>query len=254
MDGQIDTAMKRARGYWFVDGFTEMIAGGWFILLGGVLLLRGIASPDSFLAQFASVAGEVSIVKVLGIIAAILILWWLKNRFTYPRTGFVRGKRVPVAQMLTFAGNAILILSLPVLALVAAFLFLPSVRGLVFSLPVWFPAVLGVIWAILIILPGEWMGLGRFRLLGAWILLTGIAVGVWQLVVGVPRFPVEALQSNLLNALPEVLRAPLAESIYRTFTSIGLFILVCGMAFAISGGVTFLRYRKENPVPYKEEA
>jgi hypothetical protein len=254
MDGQIDQAMKRARGYWFVDGFTEIIAGGLLVLLGGVLLLHGIAPLNSFIAQFGSVAGDVTIIKVFGIIAAILILWWLKNRFTYPRTGFVRGKRVPAAQMLTFAGKTILVLILPMLALVAAFLFVPSVRGLLFSMPAWFPAGLGVILAVLTILAGEWMGLRRFRLLGIWILLTGIAAGVWQLVVGLPNVPTEVLQSSPLNALAEVLWAPLTESINRTFASTGLLILVSGMAFVLSGVATFLRYRKENPVPYEEEA
>jgi hypothetical protein len=98
------------------------------------------------------------------------------------------------------------------------------------------------------------MGLRRFRLMGALILLAGIVVGVWQLVIGLPNFPVEALQSNSLAALPEVVRAPMAETINRTFISIGLLTLVSGTVFAISGVVTFLRYRKENPVPYREEA
>jgi hypothetical protein len=30
--------------------------------------------------------------------------------------------------------------------------------------------------------------------------------------------------------------------------------LVTGVFFAVSGLVTFLRYRKENPAPYEEEA
>jgi hypothetical protein len=254
MDRQIDTVMKRGRGYWFVDGFTEIIAGGLFILLGGILLLRGIAPQHSFLAQFVSVASDISIVKAIGIVAAILVLWWLKNQFTYPRTGFVREKWVTLTQMLTFIGKAILILILPVLGLVAAFILLPSVRGVLFSMPVWFPAGLGLVWAVLCVLSGEWMGLRRFRLMGALILLAGIIIGVWQLVIGLPNFPVEALQSNSLAALPEVVRASMAETINRTFISICLLTLVSGLVFAVSGVVTFLRYRKENPVPYREEA
>ena len=31
MNMQIDVVMKRGRGYWFVDGFIEMAAGGLFI-------------------------------------------------------------------------------------------------------------------------------------------------------------------------------------------------------------------------------
>ena len=41
MDIQIDAALKRARGYWFIDGFTEMAAGGLFVILAGILLFSG---------------------------------------------------------------------------------------------------------------------------------------------------------------------------------------------------------------------
>jgi hypothetical protein len=248
MNTQIDAAVKRGRGYWFVDGFTEMIAGALLILLGGVLVQRGLAPQASFLAQLTSIAGEVSIVKLVGIVAAILVLVWLKNRFTYPRTGFVRGKWVTAAQVLSFLGRAILFVLLPVLGLVIALICMLPARGVLVSMPAWFPAGLGVLWAVLCILAGEWMGLGRFRLLAALILLAGIATGAWQLVIGLPAVPAEAL------ANPWYAQAPLAEMINRTFVSVGLMTMVSGAVFAISGLVTFLRYRKENPHPYKEEA
>jgi len=254
MDNQIDRAVRIGRGYWFVDGFTEMLAGGLFVLMGGVLMLRGIAPQDSFLAQFASIAGDIGFIKLLGFLAAGLILWWVKDRFTYPRTGFVRGKRVTVPQMLTFIRNALLCLLLPVLALVAAFFVLPSIRAILFSMPVWSPAGLGVICVALCILLGRWTGLRRFLLLGVLILLAGIAISAWQLVMGLPPIPVEGVQFNLLTTLPEVLRAPLAALFNRTFLSIGLLTLVSGAVFVISGLVTFLHYRKENPVPFQEEA
>ncbi len=246
MNTQIDTAVKRARGYWFVDGFTEMIAGVLLILLGGVLVQRGLAPQASFLAQLTSIAGEVSIVKLVGIVAAILVLVWLKNRFTYPRTGFARGKWVTAAQVLSFLGKAILFVLLPVLGLVVALICLLPVRGVLVSMPAWFPAGLGVLWAVLCILAGEWMGLRRFRLLAALILLAGIAIGAWQLVIGLPAVPVEAL------ANPWYAQAPIAGMINRTFVSVGLVTMVSGAAFVLSGLVTFLRYRKENPHPYEE--
>jgi len=254
MNNQIDSAAKVGRRYWFVDGFTEILAGVLFFLLGGFLLLRGIAPEGSFLAQFASLAGDVGFVKVVGLVAAGLILWWLKDRFTYPRTGFIREKRVPRAQMLAFIRNLILCVLLSVLVLAAAFFFMPAARASIFSMPVWLPVVVGILWAALCILAGRWMGLRRFIVLGILILLAGIGISAWQLAEGLSPLPADALQSSPLAALPEALRAPLAESISRTFASIGLLTLVWGVLFALSGLVTFLRYRKENPVPYEEEA
>ena len=120
MNTQIDNAIKRVRGYWFIDGFTEMAIGGFFILLAALLLLSGSASPATFSSWFLSVAGEISIAKFIGIVTGILLLWWLKDHFTYPRTGFVRGKRITAVQILVIIRNILLFLLVPILGLLTA--------------------------------------------------------------------------------------------------------------------------------------
>ena len=122
MNVQIDTALKRARGYWFIDGFTEMAAGGLFVILAGILLFSGTVPQASFPSWFLSVTSEIVIAKLIGILVAILILWWLKDHFTYPRTGFVRGKRVTATQVLVIIRNVILFLFLPILGTVSRLL------------------------------------------------------------------------------------------------------------------------------------
>ena len=77
------------------------------------------------------------------------------------------------------------------------------------------------------------MGLRRFELLGAFILLSGIIIGVLQAAL---RLPVSSLDQSLNGA----------------FISLGLLCLVSGKLFAISGLVIFLRYRRANPHPYQE--
>lgn len=246
MNVQIDNAIRRVRGYWFVDGFTEMAAGGLFILLASILLLRKNTSQVPFLSWFFSVAGEVTIAKIASLLVAILILWWLKDHFTYPRTGFVRGSRMTTAQVLIIIRNAVLFLLLPVFGLLAASLFIASTGGVLSSMPVWFPVGLGILWSVLFALAGEWMGLRRFRLMGILILLTGAAIGIWQFAMGLPVFPA--------NVQPEILQPPVVESISRTLVSLSLLVLISGIILIISGILTFLRYRKENPLPYAEEA
>jgi len=237
MNMQIDSALKRARGYWFVDGFIEMAAGGLFILLAVIFLFSGNASQSSFPYWFLSITGEIGIAKIIGILVAVLILWWLKDHFTYPRTGFVRGKRIPATQVFVIIRNVILFLLLPILALVAISLLIASARNVLAYMPEWFPIGICLIWAILYLLGGEWMGLRRFRLLAVMILLTGIAIGIWQFAIGLPTFPVNVL-----------------ESVNRTLTSLSFLTLISGVILMISGLVTFLRYRKENPNPYMEES
>jgi hypothetical protein len=245
MNIEIDTVVKRARGYWFVDGFTEMAAGGMFILLAGVLLFRESASQASIIAWFLPIAGEIAIVKFFGIIVAILALWWLKDRFTYPRTGFVRGSRVTAAQVFVLIRNVILFILLPIFGLLTAYLFVSTAGRVLSTMPAWFPMGLGVIWALLCIVAGQWMGLRRFQLTGVMILLAGLKIGFWQFTIGMPSL---AENMHLGISQPAVL-----EIINRTLASLGFLTLASGVILTLSGLVTFLRYRKENPTIYQED-
>ena len=245
MNKQIDNAIKRARGYWFVDGFTEMVTGGLFVILSVALLLSGGASSATFPSWFLSVAGEISIVKLVSILMAILILLWLKDHFTYPRTGFARGTRITASQILAILRNVILFLLLPIFGLLAASLLITSTGRVLASIPVWFPVGLGILWAVFFVLAGEWMGLRRFRLMGIMILLAGATIGLWQLAIGLLVFPAN-IQSDISQ--PVVL-----ESINRALTSLSFLVLITGLILIFSGLITFLRYRRENPTPYVED-
>src|SRR5919198_5663244 len=160
MNVQIDTVIKRARGYWFVDGFTEIAMGGLLILLGGFLLISIKASQAPFLSWFFSVTREITILKIVGFLVVVLILWWLKDHFTYPRTGFVRAK-LTMTQIFVIIKNMLLFLLLPIVGLLIASLLITSTGSVLSSMPVWLPVGLGLIWAVLIALAGEWMGLPR---------------------------------------------------------------------------------------------
>ncbi len=245
MNTQIDTAIKRTRAYWFVDGFTEIATGGFFILLAGILLLRWNTPQASFPSRFLSIAGEISIAKLFGLLIVVLVLWWLKDHFTYPRTGFVRGNRVTTAQVLMLIRNIVLFLLLPIFGLLAASLLVASAGSVLSSMPVWLPIGVGLIWAVLCAWTGNWMGLRRFQIIGALFLMAGIIVGVWQYVTELPSLP-ENIKGGIFQ--PSIL-----EIINRAMTSLGFLVLGAGVILIFSGFVTFLRYRKENPTPYSED-
>jgi uncharacterized membrane protein YwzB len=245
MNETIDTALKRNRGYWFVDGFIEISAGGFFILLAGIILIRGYAAQSSLPSSFLSITGEIATVKLVGGVAVILILWWLKDHFTYPRTGYVRGNRITTAQVLIVIRNAMLFLLLPILGLVVLSLLIASTANVLSSMPAWFPAGVSLMWAAACIFAGEWMGLRRFRLLGGMILLSGIVICIWQFAIGLPEIST-SLQTGILQSdVLEILR--------RTLSSLSVLMLVCGVFIGFSGVRIFLQYRKENPAPYMEE-
>ncbi len=234
MDKQIDIMIKRARGYWFVDGFTEIAMGGLLILLAGFLLINMKVSQASFPSWFLSVTGKITLLKIVSFLIVIVALWWLKDHFTYPRTGFVRGK-LTTDQVFIFIRNVIFFLLLPLIGLLIVSTLIASTGAVLLAMPIWFPVALAILWAILIILAGEWMGILRFRWIAGMILLTGFGVGIWQLAMG------------SLNA------QTLLESVNRAIVSLGLVMLISGIILTFSGTITFMRYRKENPQPYRED-
>jgi hypothetical protein len=254
MERQIDSAVKRGRAYWFADGFTEILGGIFLILVSSVIFLRGIAGHAAFLPQFASIAVDIGIVKLASFLAILLVLWWLKDRFTYPRTGVVQGKRIMPGIILTLIRNVFLVLILPVLGLLAAFIFVPSLRSVLASIPAWLPILVGVMWGVLFYVSGEWMGLRRFRIMGWLTLLAGLAVGLWQALIGFPGLAAGALQADWLQPMPEALRAPLDEILSRLFVGMSVLSTATGIFLIVAGLLTFLRYRRENPAPYREEA
>ena len=148
-------------------------------------------------------------------------------------------------QVLILVKNIILFLLLPIIGLLIASLLVTSTGSVLSSMPVWFPAGLGVLWGVLLVLAGEWMGLRRFRIVAILILLIGLGTGIWQWTMSLPNIPAN-IQLDLSQ--PSVL-----ESINRSLIGLGYMLIASGIVFLISGTLAFMRYRKENPQPYEEE-
>jgi hypothetical protein len=87
--------------------------------------------------------------------------------------------------------------------------------------------------------------LRRVQIIGALLLLAGIKVGIWQYAMGLP--------ATAENMQAEIFQPATMEILYRSLTSLGLLVLISGVILIVSGFVTFLRYRKENPTPYTED-
>ena len=148
-------------------------------------------------------------------------------------------------QIFVLIKNLILFLLLPIIGLLIASLLATSTGGVLSSMPIWFPIGLGILWGVLLVLAGEWMGLHRFRWIALLILLTGLGIGIWQLTMGLPDIPA--------NIQPVLLQPSVLESINRSLTSLGFILIGSGVIFLIAGILTFVRYRRENPQPYTED-
>jgi hypothetical protein len=104
---EIAAAQRRATGYWFVDGLAE-IAGGTATLLVGALL---------YLAVRTGVEGLATVAMGVLIVAFPVSAWVvrvLKERITYPRTGFVAYAPPSRARLFAAAAIAFLVAGLMV--------------------------------------------------------------------------------------------------------------------------------------------
>jgi hypothetical protein len=91
MKDPIDQAANRARRYWYVDGLNEAAFGGLCLLLGAYFQIQASLQIASQLREMLE-AG-----LVLFIVAIVLLLYklvnFLKERITYPRSGYVSYRR-----------------------------------------------------------------------------------------------------------------------------------------------------------------
>jgi hypothetical protein len=91
MNDPINQAANRARRYWYVDGLNEAAFGGLCLLLGIYFQIQDSLQISSLPRQLLE-AG-----LVLFIVAIVLLLsklvTFLKERITYPRSGYVSYRR-----------------------------------------------------------------------------------------------------------------------------------------------------------------
>lgn len=79
---EITTAQRRAQGYWFVDGLAE-IAGGTAMVVTGALLYAAVRTGAAWMGTAALA------MLIVGFPVTAWVVRVLKERITYPRTGFV---------------------------------------------------------------------------------------------------------------------------------------------------------------------
>ena len=87
MKNKLGQFAQRPRRYWFEDGLTELVSGGLFLLIGVFSLIEGLAPPHSQIMRIGGIAGLITM--MVGPWLARPIIRWLKERLTYPRTGYV---------------------------------------------------------------------------------------------------------------------------------------------------------------------
>jgi len=176
-DKMLDRAAQRAQQYWLTDGIAELVMGGFFVLLGVYFGGQAILPEDSFLASMWTPA--MLLVIVGGSIGARAFIRTLKERLTYPRTGYVAYHRPDKKRRwitLLFAMGMAMLVSALFASAPAALAWIPGVSGLMF----------GAFWLFY----AHRRGVARFYALAALSAVAGSAISFSGLdeVRGLPLF------------------------------------------------------------------
>jgi hypothetical protein len=91
MEDPIRQAEKQAQRYWYVDGLGEMAAGGVILMMALYYAVLGWVAPQDAIGWLMTV-GQLGVL-VASSVAGRAIVLALKERITYPRTGYVALRR-----------------------------------------------------------------------------------------------------------------------------------------------------------------
>lgn len=158
MSEKLDDYVKQTYRYFYGDGLVELAIGLLFVIVGGVLFAWQNLG-QSVLLDLLLAAGLVTAV-IGGIYLINRIIPKLKQRVTYPRTGYVAYRKEDPNPTRWYLMAAVLIL-----------LFIVSFLPVVFNK---MQFMVGSILAVVLCLVGYRVNLWRFYLLGAGALVIGI--------------------------------------------------------------------------------
>ncbi len=206
MNTNVDDLMRRTKSYWYEDGLTEVLSGLFFFAVALLLLGEWAAPPGSPLKAIAGPAFMV--ITILWILVGRRVIGWLKERITYPRTGYVAYKQQRKGPAAARAVAAGVIGAGVALAVVAGWMYSQDIARLI-------PLIMGAGLALLLFRIGSEMGLVRYYVLAVWSLLSGAALA-W-----------------LTNDMS---------------LSIALYYLMLGLAIILGGVVTMIRYLRAAPL------
>jgi predicted membrane protein len=168
MKNETSQIEQRVKRYWYSDGIGELMGGGMFFLLGAYFSLQQYVSDQSFVGGLLQTGFVVILIS--GIFVTRRLINALKERVTYPRTGYIEyrtsNKNANLMRALTF-----------VVAMIVAAVSLFVVRG--FDTIDAMVAVTGLLVAVIFaVKQGLTTGIGRFYFFSAASLVLGGVLSV----------------------------------------------------------------------------
>ncbi len=160
---EIKNVMRRTQRYWFEDGFYDMGFGAFILAIGLFFVAEALTPPGSPLWLVWGLGGPVLLIGGAFIMAKAVRS--LKERITYPRTGYVSYERPHGTSRVVRALAAGL-----VSAGIAAAIIVTQRNWLTLSV------IFGFVYAAVLMYLGLRFSLARYMALSLWSLLLGLAL------------------------------------------------------------------------------
>jgi hypothetical protein len=166
MDKDLMGIQQNTLRYWFEDGLSEIIIGSLFFIVGAIALLQGLLMPGSNLYRFLGLL--TFLVITAGTFSSRWLIRNLKERLTYPRTGYVAYKPPTSIQR-----TASLISGIVITVIILSLVILSSQMSIR-----WIPLILGFMMAVFLFVTGLRAGLLKYQLMAIGSVVIGFLLSI----------------------------------------------------------------------------
>ncbi len=247
MTDKMTAAARRTRGYWFVDGLAEIGGGILSIVVGVPYLLWSLAPQGSRLARVASAGRDVMLLA--GIVLLFVIIRMIKQRSTYPRSGYIEERQPQRKKILKTILPIYGCMFLFPFLLIMGFRFFPNFRIGFLNTLFFFPTILGLFFTLGLVVWGFRTGIKRFYVLAGVAALTSLGLVAVSLPALVKHpFQLSYFPSLSINAqMPAEAASALLNLFHSVTAGAGIFLAVFGLAMLVSGLIVRRQYMVKNP-------
>jgi hypothetical protein len=162
MDKDLMGIQQKTLRYWFEDGLSEIVIGSLFFIVGAITLLQGLLMPGSNLYRFLGLL--TFLVITAGTLSSRWLIRILKERLTYPRTGYVAYKPPTTIQRTVSLISGIVITIIILLLVILSSQM--SIR--------WIPLILGFMMAGFLFVTGLRTGLLKYQFMAIGFVVIGL--------------------------------------------------------------------------------
>ncbi|PKN91998.1 MAG: hypothetical protein CVU44_17040 [Chloroflexi bacterium HGW-Chloroflexi-6] len=245
MKNNIEVAMQRAQGYWFIDGLSEILSGIMLALLGTVFFFRAQVQNAE---QVFSASNAKDTILILGLSLGMATVVWLKQKITYRRTGYVEPRLENFGARLQKYWKVIALIAGVPFVLILLMLVFPWARAGLFYGMTWIPAAIGFGFGIFMFVQAKQTGLKRFRIL---CYLDFTLAVMLVLLAGLHNLnhalPAQLFAGPLSGPMPAELAQAMQTNMDYASWLIAILCAGLGLSRLVSGIFTLARYLQANP-------